>query len=118
MFRGNMFIHTKSIKRVFTIMPRSISEDVNFFINRHFFGYGRELPQVRPKSFNTFSICQSNIRCLPRTKLDLKLTINVLIINKYVVATEYYSHKMCTCFMEVFLYMYMYLFPLSQIPSW
>ena len=83
-FRRNMFIHTKSVKQVFTIMQRSISEDINSFINRHFFGYGRELPQVRPKSFNTFTICQSNIGCSPRTKLNLKLTIIKCINNKQI----------------------------------
>ena len=84
MFRRNMIIHTKSVKQVFTIMQRNISEDINSFINQHFFGYGRELPQVRPKPFHTFTICQSNIGCSPRTKLDLKLTIIKCINNKQI----------------------------------
>lgn len=80
--RRNLLILTKSVKQVFTIMQRSISKNISSFINRHFFSYGGELTQVRPKSFNTFTICQSDIYSSPWAKLDLKLTINPSRVKK------------------------------------
>lgn len=80
--RRNLLILTKSVKQVFTIMQRSISKNISSFIDRHFFSYGGELTQVRPESFNTFTICQSDIYSSPWTKLDLKLTINPSRVKK------------------------------------
>ena len=70
-------IHTKFVEQVFTIMQGGISENIISFVNRHFFGDGRELTQERPKSFHTFTICQSNIGCAPWTKLDLTFKISI-----------------------------------------